>query len=76
MDSANSDWPLPSTPAIPNISPSLTEKLTPSIANSPRLSITFKFSTSNNVFPGYYLTYLTGQKLLLCLPSSLLVIVL
>ena len=45
-------WPLPSTPAMPTISPARTSKVTPRTASSPRSSRTCRSSTRRSVSPG------------------------
>ena len=50
--STSSVCPLPSTPAIPTISPARTLKLTPRTAGRPRSSSTVSPSTSRSVSPG------------------------
>ena len=50
--STSSDWPLPSTPAMPTISPARTCRDRPRSAGSPRSSIASRSSTSSSGSPG------------------------
>ena len=50
--SISSLWPLPSTPAMPTISPALTSNETPFTLSIPRSSVTCRSSTFSTVAPG------------------------
>ena len=50
--SISSDWPFPSTPAIPTISPARTSKDMPRTASRPRESSTWRSSTVRSGSPG------------------------
>ena len=60
--STSSDWPLPSTPAIPRISPALTSKLTPCSTSRPRSESACRFSTCNITGPGWAGVLLTRKS--------------
>ena len=60
--STNSDWPFPSTPAIPTISPFLIFKLTPLTANNPRASWTQRSSTFKISSSGFASSFFTCRK--------------
>ena len=51
--SISSVWPLPSTPAMPTISPARTWKVTPRTASRSRSSSTCRSSTSSSGSPGF-----------------------
>ena len=60
--STSSDCPLPSTPAIPRISPARTSKLTPCRTSKPRSESVCRSSTCNTTGPGWAGVLLTRSS--------------